>query len=222
MFRAHVVIIRSKLHYTASSIITPMGVMQFWPPDDDEHMCPKHVEAWNKLIVKQKFCASGWLITEINIHYRVSQGPVTCPYPQPEQSNPRPHFLNIRFNFIFPYTHRSSKRSLCLGFPHQNALCTYPPHTCCMPCPGHLILIDLITRVIFGAENRSRSSLISSFLHSASPVSSSHLGSHIFLSTLLCSSSICTCSVLKVISLYETFDTNSFYMLACLFYNTCY
>ena len=29
-----------------------------------EHMCSKHVEAWNKLIVKQKFCASSWLITE--------------------------------------------------------------------------------------------------------------------------------------------------------------
>jgi len=41
-------------------------VMQFWPPDY-EHMCSKHVEAWNKLTVKQKFCASSWLITEINI-----------------------------------------------------------------------------------------------------------------------------------------------------------
>ena len=41
-------------------------VMQFWPPDY-EHMCSKHVEAWNKLIIKQKFCASSWLITEINI-----------------------------------------------------------------------------------------------------------------------------------------------------------
>jgi len=30
-----------------------------------EHMCSKHVEAWNKLNVKQKFCASSWLITEI-------------------------------------------------------------------------------------------------------------------------------------------------------------
>jgi len=40
--------------------------MQFWSPYD-EHMCSKHVEAWNKLIVKQKFCASSWLITEINI-----------------------------------------------------------------------------------------------------------------------------------------------------------
>jgi len=32
---------------------------------DDEQMRSKHVEAWNKLIVKQKFCASSWLITEI-------------------------------------------------------------------------------------------------------------------------------------------------------------
>jgi len=72
MFRAHVFIIRrSNLYYTASGIITPIGsrpvhgtatyrcddtrgcVMQFWPPDD-EHMCSKRVEAWNKLIVKQK------------------------------------------------------------------------------------------------------------------------------------------------------------------------
>jgi len=72
MFRAHVLIIRrSKLNYTASDIITPVGdtrvcVMQFWPPDD-EQMCSKHVEAWNKLTVKQKFCALCWLITEINI-----------------------------------------------------------------------------------------------------------------------------------------------------------
>ena len=41
-------------------------VIQFWLPDD-EQICSKHVEAWNKLIVKQKFCASNWLITEINI-----------------------------------------------------------------------------------------------------------------------------------------------------------
>jgi hypothetical protein len=40
-------------------------VMQFWP--DDEHMCSKHVEAWNKLILKQKFCEWSWLITDINI-----------------------------------------------------------------------------------------------------------------------------------------------------------
>jgi len=48
-------------------------VMHFWPPDD-EHMCSKHAEAWNKLILKQKFCSSSWLITEINIlRYTVSK-----------------------------------------------------------------------------------------------------------------------------------------------------
>ena len=34
-------------------------LVQFCPPDD-EHMCSKHVEAWNKLIIK--FSASSWLI----------------------------------------------------------------------------------------------------------------------------------------------------------------
>jgi len=42
--------IRSKLHYPASGIITPIGVMVVMIPDDDdddddEHMCSKHVEA---------------------------------------------------------------------------------------------------------------------------------------------------------------------------------
>ena len=34
-------------------------IIQFCPPDD-EHVCSKHVEAWNKLIIK--FSASSWLI----------------------------------------------------------------------------------------------------------------------------------------------------------------
>ena len=118
MFRAHVLIMRrSKLYYTASAIITPLGgrpvhrlgedwlecrlvhglrelsqpvhetatymcddtrgcVMQFWPPGD-QHMCSKHVEAWNELIVKQIFCASSWLITEINQKKLMSNS--TCP-----------------------------------------------------------------------------------------------------------------------------------------------
>ena len=65
-FEHHVLIVRrSKLYYTASGIITPVGgrpvhrlredwiyrcddsrgyIVQFWPPDD-EHVCSKHVEA---------------------------------------------------------------------------------------------------------------------------------------------------------------------------------
>jgi len=53
-------------HHTYRCDDTRDCVMQFWSPDD-EHICSKHVEAWNKLIVKQKFCASSWLITAINI-----------------------------------------------------------------------------------------------------------------------------------------------------------
>ena len=49
-------------------ITQPLVSSQFWPPDD-EHMCSKHVQAWNKLIVKQTFCAESWLITEINAFY---------------------------------------------------------------------------------------------------------------------------------------------------------
>ena len=99
-FEHYVVIVRrSKLYYTASGTITPIGgrpmhrmredstsqpmhgkatyrcdgtrccTVQFWSPDD-EHMCSKHVEAWNKLIIK--FCASSWLILrwiDFNSHF---------------------------------------------------------------------------------------------------------------------------------------------------------
>ena len=50
-------------HHTYRCDDTRGCIMQFWPPDD-EHMCSKHVEAWNKLTVKKKICASSWLITE--------------------------------------------------------------------------------------------------------------------------------------------------------------
>jgi hypothetical protein len=33
-------------------------IVQFWPPD--EYLCSKHVETWNKLIIK--FSAPSWLI----------------------------------------------------------------------------------------------------------------------------------------------------------------
>jgi len=55
-------------HHTYMCDDTRGCVMQFWPPDD-EHMCSKHVQARNKLIVKQKLCASSWLITEIKTQF---------------------------------------------------------------------------------------------------------------------------------------------------------
>ena len=40
-------------HHTYRCDDTRGCVMQFWPPDD-EHMFSKHVDAWNKFLVKQK------------------------------------------------------------------------------------------------------------------------------------------------------------------------
>jgi len=41
-------------HHTYRYDDTRGCVMQFWPPDD-EHMCSKHVEAWNKTYFKTNF-----------------------------------------------------------------------------------------------------------------------------------------------------------------------
>ena len=70
--------------------------MQFWPPDD-EHMCSKHVEAWNKLIVKQNFCALSWLITEINflqVHFNFLWAHVP-------NAIPHASVLQLKLNYVF-------------------------------------------------------------------------------------------------------------------------
>jgi len=55
MFLAHVLIIRrSKSHYTYRCDDTRGCVMRFWP-SDDEHMCSKHVEEWNKTYCETNF-----------------------------------------------------------------------------------------------------------------------------------------------------------------------
>ena len=57
ILRAHVLkIALHSLWYNHSCRCDDTGgcVMQFWPPDD-EHMCLKHVEAWNKTYCKTNF-----------------------------------------------------------------------------------------------------------------------------------------------------------------------
>ena len=88
-------------HHTYRCDDTRCCIMQFWPPDD-EHMCSKHVEAWNKLIVKQKFCASSWLIAEISI--------LICTVSK--TSKPLVYFLQIVFAITFDPTHKSTPNVL--------------------------------------------------------------------------------------------------------------
>jgi hypothetical protein len=73
----------------------------------------------------------------------------------------------------------SSKLSLSLSFPHQILYTPLfsPIHA---TCPGHLIVLDLITPTILGEEYRSLHSLRSF----TTPVTSSLLGPNIFLYTL--------------------------------------
>ena len=67
------------------------------------------------------------------------------------------------------------------GFPTKilYTLLISPMHA---TCPAHLILLDFITRTIFGEQYRSLSSSLSSFLYS--PVTSSLLAPNIPLNTL--------------------------------------
>ena len=77
-----------------------------------------------------------------------------CPYPdqvnQPHAPSP---LLEIHFNIMLPSVPRSSKWCPSLRSPHHNHSCTsfFPIHA---TRPTHLILIDFITRIIFGEEYR--------------------------------------------------------------------
>ena len=112
-----------------------------------------------------------------------SQVPATCPYPKSDQSCPcTPHPTSWRYILIL-------SSHLSLGLPSGLFPSGYPIKILCTPlfspihvaCPGHFILLGLITPIILGEVYRSLFSSLCSFLHS--PVTSSLLGPNILLNT---------------------------------------
>jgi len=105
----------------------------------------------------------------------------TCPYPELAPASPHTHIPKIHPNIILPSTPGSPQCSPSLRFPHRN-----PVHTSPLPIyatfPAHLILLYFITHTILSEEYRLFSSSLCHFLHS--PVTSSLLGTNIFLNTL--------------------------------------
>jgi len=114
-----------------------------------------------------------------------SQQPATCPCLQPDQSSsfPTSHFLQTRFNIIYPSTSWFTERFFPSRFPTKTLYAPLVPHPPVRAtCPANLILLDLLTRIMFGEEYRSRSSSICNFLYS--PTTSSLLHPNILLNTL--------------------------------------
>lgn len=78
-----------------------------------------------------------------------SQQPVTCPYPEPAQSNPRhssSYFLQININIILPSMSRSSKCPLSRTFspPISCMSSPYMPHA----SPIHSSWLDHLSNVV--------------------------------------------------------------------------
>ena len=92
------------------------------------------------------------------------QFPATCPYHERDQSSPCPQPTSRRFMLIL-------SSHLRLGLPSGLFPSVFPTKTLYAPllnpiratCPTHLILLDLITRIIFSEEYKSLNSTLCSF-----------------------------------------------------------
>ena len=112
-----------------------------------------------------------------------SQEPTISPYCEPDQSIPCPHLTSWRSILILSSHLRMGLPSALfrLGLPSKSlyAPLFFPIYATCL---AHIILLNLITRIIFGEKYRSFSSSLYSFLHP--PVTSSLLGPNILLGNL--------------------------------------
>jgi hypothetical protein len=121
-----------------------------------------------------------------------SQGQVTSPYPEPDESSPQPStlFTKIQFNVTFPSTPRSSKCSLPLRFSNQNILRIYHRiYPCYMTCPSYLSSFDRSNYIWWKVQvMKFLTVLISAashaFLPPSHPLSSKYSRQYLFSDTL--------------------------------------
>ena len=124
-----------------------------------------------------------------------SQVPATCPVPSQLDPvhTPTFRFMKIHLKIILRSMPGSFKLSLLFSFPPHNP--SMHLSSIRATSPAHLILLDLIPRIIFSKQYSSLSSSLCSFLHS--PVALSFLGPNILLKVLF-SNALSLCPSLSV------------------------
>jgi len=135
-----------------------------------------------------------------------AQEHATCPCSEPDQSSPCPSILLLEdpptYAWVFQVGSfpQVSPTKPCM---HLCPSTSTRPHTCCM---SHLILLQLITRMLSGEKYRSLRSSLRSFLHTL--VNWSFLVPNILISTLF-SYTLSLCSSLNVSDYFYTHTTQN-------------
>ena len=101
----------------------------------------------------------------------------------------------LKSNFLITSNDTITKRTLTAQLPRKTCLFYLSHPYIRATCPTHLIILDFISRTIFGEQYRSLSSSLCNFLHS--PVTPSLLAPNILLNTLF-SNTLSLCSSLNV------------------------